>query len=170
MRLRARLVKDFLGACACEATMQLSTPPRVKVLEAVGAVAGERVRILSETEAEVRASEGDRTYKVFLDAAKGLADSDDNGTRFRNYIGYPILAFMMVKGLLPYDRDIGMALKDVKWRSVNELFKNYRLVERYIKEELRRGGISFNRVDGYISSVLEALSKITLEKPEHPSL
>ncbi len=147
--------------------MQLSTPPRVKVLEAVGAVAGGRVRVLGESEAEVRASEGDRTYRVFLDAARGLADSDDNGTRFKNYIGYPILAFMMVKGLLPYDEEIGKALKDVKWRSINELFKNYRLVERYIKEELKRVGIASDRVDSYIASVIEALSGMTLQKPEH---
>ncbi len=147
--------------------MQLSTPPRVKVLEAVGAVAGDRVRVLSESEAEVRASEGDRTYRVFLDTARGLADSDDNGTRFRNYIGYPILAFMMVKGLLPYDEEIGKALKDVKWRSINELFKNYRLVERYIKEELKRTGITSERVDSYIASVMDALSGMTLQKPEH---
>ncbi|MEM3176732.1 MAG: hypothetical protein QXE49_03650, partial [Nitrososphaerota archaeon] len=66
--------------------MLLSSPPRVKVLEAVGAVAGERVRVLGEAQAEVRASEGDRTYRVFLDVSRRVADSDDNGTRFRNYI------------------------------------------------------------------------------------
>ncbi|MCS7145650.1 MAG: hypothetical protein NZ938_03025 [Aigarchaeota archaeon] len=145
--------------------MQLSTPPRVKVLEAVGAVAGARVKVLSDAEAEVRASEGDRTYRVFLDMSRGLADSDDNGTRFRNYIGYPILAFMMVKGILPYDEELGRALKDVKWRSVNELFKNYRLVERYIKEELKRVGVQSSRVDSYIAEVMGALSGIALQKP-----
>lgn len=149
-------------------SMQLSMPPRVKVLEAVGAVAGGRVRVLGELEAEVRASEGDRTYRVFLDVSGGVADSDDNGTRYRNYIGYPILAFMMVKGVLPYDEELGRALKDVRWRSVNELFRNYRLVERYIKEELRRSGISYERVDGYVARVMDALSGIVLRKPESP--
>ncbi len=146
--------------------MLLSSPPRVKVLEAVGAVAGERVRVLGEAQAEVRASEGDRVYRVFLDVSKGVADSDDNGTKYRNYIGYPILAFMMVKGLLPYDEEIGRALKDVKWRSINELFKNYRLVERYIKEELKRSGIPYEKVDSYVASVMSALSGLSLQKPE----
>jgi len=137
-------------------------------LEAAGAVAGGRIRVLNDSEAEVMASEGDRTYRVFLDASRGIVDSDDNGTRFRNYIGYPIIAFMMVKGLLPYDRDIGDALKEVRWRSINQLFKNYRLVERYIKEELKRSGITYERVDVFISEVMRALSGLTLRRPEHP--
>ncbi len=149
--------------------MPLALPPRVKVLEAVGAVAGDRVRVLSEERAEVRASEGDRVYTVFLDLKEMVADSDDNGTTYRNYIGYPIIAFMMAKGLLPYDDKLGTALKEVKWRTVNELFKNYRLVERYIKEELKRAGITPEHIDSYVASVMEALGRVRLEKPQHPS-
>ncbi len=149
--------------------MPLALPPRVKVLEAVGAVAGDRVRVLSEERAEVRASEGDRVYIVFLDLKEMVADSDDNGTTYRNYIGYPIIAFMMAKGLLPYDDKLGTALKEVRWRTINELFKNYRLVERYIKEELKRAGITPEHVDSYVASVMEALGRVRLEKPQHPS-
>jgi hypothetical protein len=149
--------------------LPLALPPRVKVLEAVGAVAGDRVRVLSEERAEVRASEGDRVYTVFLDLKEMVADSDDNGTTYRNYIGYPIIAFMMAKGLLPYDDKLGTALKEVKWRTVNELFKNYRLVERYIKEELKRAGITPEHIDSYVASVMEALGRVRLEKPQHPS-
>ncbi|MEM3808295.1 MAG: hypothetical protein QW413_06875, partial [Nitrososphaerota archaeon] len=73
----------------------LSLPPRIKVLEAAGAVAGGRVKIISEKEAEVRASEGERIYRVFKDSKSGVVSSDDNGTTYRNYVGYPIVAFMM---------------------------------------------------------------------------
>jgi hypothetical protein len=52
--------------------LRLSTPPRVKVLEALGAVSGGRVRVLSEREAEVDASEGQRTYRVYVDLEKRL--------------------------------------------------------------------------------------------------
>jgi hypothetical protein len=149
--------------------MPLSMPPRVKVLEAAGAVAGNRVRVLSDQQAEVKASEGDRVYNVFLDLDRMLADSDDNGTTYRNYVGYPILAFMMVKGVLPYDEEVGRALKDVKWRTINELFKNYGLVERYIKEELRRIGVAPERVDSYVASVMESLGRMRFEKPQHGS-
>jgi hypothetical protein len=70
---------------------------------------------------------------------------------------------------LPYDEEVGRALKDVKWRTINELFKNYRLVERYIKEELRRIGVAPERVDSYVASVMESLGRMRFEKPQHGS-
>jgi hypothetical protein len=84
--------------------LRLSTPPRVKVLEALGAVSGGRVRVLSEREAEVDASEGQRTYRVYVDLEKRVADSDDNGTVYRGYVGYPIIAFLMALKKLPTTR------------------------------------------------------------------
>lgn len=140
-------------------------PPRIKVLEAVGAVAGGRVKMISDTEAEVQASEGERVYKVFSDLKSGIVSSDDNGTTFRNYVGYPILAFMMIKGELPYDPEIGEPLKDIKWRSLNEKYKSYRIVESIIKEKLRERGISEKRVDEFVRKVLEKLSRYALRKP-----
>ncbi len=145
--------------------VRLSQPPRIKFLEALGTVADGRVRVLSENEAEVRASEGDRVYRVFLNLGDGLADSDDNGTRFRNYVGYPIIAFMMVKGLIPYLPRIGELLKGLKWHSLNERYKSYRAVEYYVKEILARKGVEPGEVDRYIEEAIRMLSKIELRKP-----
>jgi hypothetical protein len=144
---------------------ELSLPPRIKVLEAAGAVAGGRVKIVSENEAEVQASEGERVYKVFTDLKSGVVSSDDNGTTFRNYVGYPIIAFMMSRGELPYDPEIGEALKDIKWRTLNEQYKSYRIVESIIKEKLRSRGVSDRRVNEFIKKVLEKLSGYSLRKP-----
>lgn len=142
----------------------LSLPPRIKVLEAAGAVAGGRVRVISDNEAEVKASEGDRVYRVFTDLNLGVVSSDDNGTIYRNYVGYPIVAFMMIRGNLPYDSDIGETLKDVKWRTLNEQYKSYRIVESIIKDRLRTKGISERRVNQFIRNVLEKLSEYSLRK------
>ncbi len=144
---------------------ELSLPPRIKVLEAAGAVAGGRVKIISENEAEVQASEGERRYRVFTDLKSRVVSSDDNGTTFRNYVGYPIIAFMMINGELPYDSEIGEALKDIKWKSLNEQYKNYRIVESIIKEKLRTKGVSDKRVNEFIKEVLEKLSRYSLRKP-----
>jgi hypothetical protein len=75
--------------------LRLSTPPRVKVLEALGAVSGGRVRVLSEREAEVDAFGGPAYLQGYVDLEKRVADSDDNGTVYRGYVGYPIIAFLM---------------------------------------------------------------------------
>ena len=78
----------------------LKLPPRIKVLEALGAIADGRVRP-GEREAEVRSSEGDKVYKVCVDLERRRAYSTDNGPKFRGYVGYPIIAVLMLKGVLP---------------------------------------------------------------------
>lgn len=142
----------------------LSLPPKIKVLEAVGAVAGGRVKLISEREAEVKSSEGERTYTVLVDVDSRTVSSDDNGTTFRNYVGYPIIAVLMVKGLLPCDVTIGQALKDVKWKSLNEKLRSYRKVEEVIMEILRKNGIDPERVSRYVDEVMRVLSTMGLKK------
>ena len=69
-------------------------PPRIKVLEALGAVAGGRIEVLSEHEVRVRSSEGNRVYRVFVDLESGEVRSNENWTVNRNYVGCPTIAFL----------------------------------------------------------------------------
>jgi len=142
----------------------LALPPRVKVLEALGAVAGGRVEVLSEKEARVRSSEGNRVYRVFVDLESGEVNSDDNGTVYRNYIGYPIIAFLMKMGRLPYDEEVGKALADIRWRTLNEAYRSYRLVEQEVARTLRSSGIDWPRVEAVRDGVLMQLKGMRLWK------
>lgn len=143
---------------------RLSTPPRVKVLEALGAVAGNRVKKIDENNCAVDASEGQRTYKVFVDLEKGLADSDDNGTNFRGYVGYPIIAFLMTKGVVSYDPIIAQPLANIKWRTLNERYKSYRKVEAVIKELLAKNDIQSSKVDEFVEKVLKEIESLGLRR------
>ena len=141
----------------------LREPPRVKFLEALGAVADGRVEDRGN-EALVRSSEGDRVYRVFVDVERGVAYSDDNGTVYRNYVGYPIIALLIKRGRLPYDEKLSGALRGLRWRELNERLKNYRLVEEEVKRIVMERGVEPGRVDEYISRSREALSAIKLRK------
>ncbi|CCC82340.1 hypothetical protein [Thermoproteus tenax] len=138
-------------------------PPRIKILEALSAIADGRIKALDDKEAEVISSDGQRTYRVYLDLARGLAYSDDNGTKYRGYIGYPIVAFMMLKGALPVDNELKDALRGIPWRRLNEQYKKYDVVIEVVKRELSRKGIDPSRVDRYIHEVVEKLRTIKLE-------
>ncbi|MDJ0274899.1 MAG: hypothetical protein QXP43_00030 [Nitrososphaerota archaeon] len=142
----------------------LALPPRVKVLEALGAVAGGRVELLSEKEARVRSSEGDRVYRIVVDLESGEVISDDNGTVYRNYVGYPIIAVLMKLGRLPYDEKLARHLADVRWRTMNERYRSYRLVEREIARMLRSAGIEWSEVEGFVEMVLRQLGDMNLWK------
>lgn len=144
--------------------MPLKLPPRVKVLEALGCVADGRVRILSDNEAEITSSVGDRVYNVRLDLNARKVFSNDNGTLYRNYVGYPIISFLMVKGVLPYDERVANALRGINWRKINEEFKNYSLVETHIKNLLKAKGIEEPYIDGLVEEVLSKLKALSLSK------
>ncbi|HWQ17225.1 MAG TPA: hypothetical protein VNL13_05275 [Sulfolobales archaeon] len=142
----------------------LRLPPRIKILEALGAIADNRVKIVSDREAIVVSSEGDRSYKVYIDLEERAAYSDDNGTRFRGYVGYPIVAVLMIKGALPFDAKIAEALKGVKWRQLNEKYKSYAIVEDLLLRELKTRSIDPEYVKKYISNTMSALARLGLRR------
>ncbi|MEM3831162.1 MAG: hypothetical protein QXS89_03080 [Sulfolobales archaeon] len=140
----------------------LRLPPRIKVLEALGAIADERIKVLDEFNAEVISSEGDRVYKVFADLSRGIVDSSDNGTTYRGYVGYPIISFLMIKGVLPYDERLAKALKNIKWRELNERFKNYSAVEEIVYLEAERRGVARRDLEIFVSHVMDVLKNLKL--------
>ncbi len=140
----------------------LRLPPRIKVLEALGAIADGRVKILDGQRAIVNSSDYTRVYHVYFDEAKSLVYSDDNGTIFRGYVGYPIIAFLMLKGLLPFDEKIASALKGIEWRKLNEKYKKYSIVEQIVKSRAKSRGVMPWIIDRFVIQVFSELRRKTL--------
>jgi len=148
----------------------LRLPPRVKVLEALGAIADGRIVELREGLYRVASSEGDRWYLVYVDPEQRLAYSDDNGTRYRGYVGYPIIAVLMLQGRLPLDERIAGALRGIPWRRLNERYRRYALVEQHVKRLAAERGVEPSELDGLVSRVLQALRGLGLRYPGSPPL
>jgi hypothetical protein len=142
-------------------------PPRIKILEALSAIADGRIKLLGEKDAEVVSSDGARTYRVYVDLGRRAAYSDDNGTVYRGYVGYPIISFLMARGVLPIDERLGQALKGIPWRKLNEQYKRYDAVMELVKAQLKDRGIPGDEVERYIDAVMERLKGLglRLEKP-----
>ncbi len=142
--------------------MSLRLPPRIKVLEALGAVVDGRVQLVGEGRCKVVSSEGDRVYNVVVEG--GYVYSNDNGTLYRGYVGYPILACLMAEGKLPTDAELGEKLRGVPWRRLNEQYKRYGEV---LVRVLTERGIERERVEAYIDAVLRRLAamRLRLKKP-----
>ncbi|HIP65641.1 MAG TPA: hypothetical protein EYH08_03835 [Pyrodictium sp.] len=150
----------------------LRTPPRIKVLEALSAIADGRIELVSEDKkfARVRSSLGDRVYVVYVDPVKGEAYSDDNGTRYRGYMGYPIISLLMIQGVLPFDKRIADALKGIPWRELNEKYKRYDVVEKIVLSEAEKRGVTRSEIQEFVDKVYRELKKIKLKKLEKPPL
>ncbi|MEM0490664.1 MAG: hypothetical protein QXG46_00290 [Ignisphaera sp.] len=140
----------------------LKLPPRIKILEALGCIGDNRINLINDKKAIVISSDGSKKYNVYVDIDKGIAYSDDNGTKLRRYIGYPILALLMIKGLIPYDKNLANALSGIQWKKLNEYYKNYYVVEKIVLDVLKSKGISEESVNRFIENTIEILRKITL--------
>jgi len=101
-------------------------------------------------------------YNTCIDMNKRIAYSDDNGTKYRGYMGYPILSLLMIEGILPIDRALAEALKGIPWKQLNEYFRKYSLVEEYVKNYVKKRGVRPDQVDSYVSAVISALKHIKL--------
>jgi len=138
-------------------------PPKIKVLEATGAIADGRIKQINEREFTVISSEGDRTYSVYVDLKKKEACSTDNGTKFRGYIGYPIISILMIKKALPYNENIARALSHIDWKALNEKYKKYSLVEEEVKRIALSKGVSETTIEAFKERVYKELKKIRLK-------
>ncbi len=150
------------------ALIKLKLPPRIKVLEALSSIADGRVE-LKNSKARVISSDGTREYKVVINCEEHRVFSSDNGTIYRKYIGYPIIAVLMLKGILPYSKEVSEKLKGIKWRELNEKYKSYKVVESIVRRIYVERGGSENELDEIIFKVMNKLSKMTLYFDENLS-
>ncbi|MEM2822255.1 MAG: hypothetical protein QXE64_01540 [Candidatus Pacearchaeota archaeon] len=132
-------------------------PPRIKVLEAAGAIADKRIKIKEKNKLTVAgciSSLGDKVYEVVYDKSKNAIKSNDNGSLFKGYLGYPSIALLMLEKVLGFDEKLSNALKGIPWKVLNEKFKNYFKTELVVKQILRKKGIDEKSLDKFIEKVL----------------
>ena len=140
-------------------------PHKVKVLEALGAIADKRVN-LNGNKAIVISSTKDKEYKVYYYPDRNAVWSTDNGTRFRKYVGYPIISVLMLKGILPFNKKFANALKGIKWKEVNDKFKrDYNKTMEYVYDIAEKNGVEVKKLKEFVDEVMEKLEKLKLKLP-----
>ena len=103
--------------------MKWKLPPDIKIYEALGVVADERVEV-DENKAKVYSSSGNKFYTVTYDAEHRSIMANDNGSYWQGYLGYPSIAFLMMTGAIRFDDVYAEALKGIAWKDINTKFKN----------------------------------------------
>jgi len=142
-------------------------PPRIKILEALGSIADKRINILSEKKLNGKtvikaiciSSEKNKVYNIVYIQEDNAIISDDNGSKFKGYLGYPSIALLMIKKVLSYSPEISFFLKNIPWKKMNETFKNYYKTENEVKKILAKNGISEKKVDKFIEKVMEEIKQ-----------
>lgn len=142
--------------------MKWKTPPRIKIYEALGCIADKRMEI-NGNEGKVFSSSRGKFYSVKYDGKNAIM-SNDNGSYWAGYLGYPSIAFLMLKGRIKYNPKFAEALKNISWKDVNTKFKNdYEKTEAFVLELVKERGFDAAEPLKEVDNILEQIKKLKME-------
>ena len=131
-----------------------------KVHEAFSAIADGRVKFDSDR-AEVISSDRKKLYTVTWEG--NLYTSNDNGSYWQGYAGYPMIAVFMLQRRLPLDRQIAGYFKGINWTELNARYKaKYDKAVAEVMERLRVEGVDTDRVDAEVCRVYDTLKELDI--------
>ncbi len=142
--------------------MKWKMPPKIKIYEALGAIADDRVELNGET-ARVESSDGSKKYDVIYSNVDNSIMSNDNGSYWQGYLGYPSIAFLMIRNKLDYNNEYANALRNIKWKQINvrnnnDFAKTINEIDKIIEQK----GINLKKFEKYITSVRDQISALEL--------
>ncbi len=100
-------------------------PPIYKIYEAITCIADKRIETNeNKTEAKIYSSSGNKFYTVEYNPEKGEIMANDNSAWFTDKISYTMIALLMLRGDLKYDKDLEKPLANIFWKKINQKYKN----------------------------------------------
>jgi hypothetical protein len=147
--------------------MKWDIPPIIKIYEALGAIGDERVAI-NGNKAKVSSSSGNKFYDVEYDPAKNAITSNDNGSFWKGYLGYPAIAFLMIAGRINYDTEYANALKGIAWKDINTKYKNdFSKTIAEVHRVLGDKGVDLSEFLKVIESIAKKVKSLDIGKLEN---
>jgi hypothetical protein len=141
-------------------------PTVAKIYEALGALADGRVKRVSPTSANVVSSSGDKTYTVEWGDDFSWITSNDNASFWQGYLGYPIIAVLLLEGKIGYNKIVSEALKGIPWKELNTRHKNnYDQTIAEVLEEARSKGQNCAEITRECERIQAELKTVKIAKP-----
>jgi len=150
--------------------MKWIVPSTSKVYEALSCVADGRVVVDDSgstngiINAKVTSSSGGKVYDVSYSPDTNEIMANDNGSYWKGYLGYPSIALLMLRGVLPLNDDYSKALAGVKWKELSTKFRgNFdgSLVE--VRNTLVEKGVVLEEFDAYLQEVVDKIKELGIE-------
>lgn len=140
--------------------MKWKLPPKIKIYEALGAIADGRLEI-EGNEGKAYSSSRGKFYTISYDPEKGAIMVNDNASFYRGYLGYPAIAFLMQKGVIKFNPVYAEALKGIAWKDINTKFKNdFDKTGEYVYGLLKEKGISVEEFLREVENIYGQLEKL----------
>lgn len=141
-------------------------PPIEKIPEAYTAIEDNRV-VLHVDYATVLSSTKEKEYLIKW--KDNLYYSNDSSTYWQGYVGYPVIAVLMLQNRLPLNREVSKYFKGINWNQLNkenkrEYHKSLEQALTNIPEDVRKS------IDDEMKKVLEEIKKLDIELTKKKSL
>ncbi|MDD3645964.1 MAG: hypothetical protein PHH06_00995 [Candidatus Gracilibacteria bacterium] len=98
--------------------MKWKIPPMIKVYEALGCIADDRLEF-EGIEGRVYSSSRRKFYTIRYEPKSNSIMVNDNGSYYIDYLGYPAIAYLMKVGELDFSEEYSNALKGIHWKDLN---------------------------------------------------
>lgn len=144
-----------------------TTPPRIKLYEALWAVADERI-VREKTEdsiisAKVYSSSRGKYYTVTYDPTHHAIMANDNGSYRQGYLGYPSITLLMKIGILPIYKNVLPPLRDIQRKDINQANHNdFEKTITTIDNMLVRQGVDLVAFTQYIDELHVSIDALHL--------
>jgi hypothetical protein len=142
-------------------------PPIAKVYEALGSLADGRVLKKSDATASVRSSSGDKEYTVEWTEHCECMSSNDNASFWQGYLGYPMIAVLLLLGKIPYSKSVSESLRGIPWKKINTKYRND--YEKTIAEVLavaEERGANRSEIQNECVRILTQLGELKIQKAD----
>lgn len=140
-------------------------PPIAKIYEALTALADGRVKRTGTNTAEVISSSGTKNYAVEWNDDISAITSNDNASYWQGYMGYPILAVLMLLGRITCDTALAGSLAGIPWKQINRQFKNdYDKAVESILSSLEEKGTDPRVIRDETARIMSQVEQLSLGK------
>ncbi|MBN1636813.1 MAG: hypothetical protein JW920_09880 [Deltaproteobacteria bacterium] len=141
-------------------------PPKAKIYEALSAVADGRVALsIDDNQAGVTSSSGTKTYNVMWNDDISAITSNDNASYWHGYLGYPILAALMVQKKLQYDKKVAELMAGINWKQVNrQHHNNYDKAVAHVLKSLEEKGADAGSIRQEVDRIFAQIEHLGLQK------
>lgn len=139
-----------------------TTPPVIKIYEALGAIADQRIEIIQGlfVEAKVYSSSREKFYTVTYDAGNNAIMMNDNGSYWKWYLGYPGIAILLLQGDLPLNKEYAELLKNILRKEINTKNNNdFQKTQQQIDTMIIEKWVDIKSFHDYVQNIIDEINK-----------
>jgi len=142
--------------------MKWKIPPKIKIYEALWTIADDRIEIIDD-EIRIYSSSRNKFYNIWYDDKENAIMTNDNGSFWQSYLGYPSIAYLMYIGKISYNMRFAEALKWIAWKDINQKFKNnWEKTEELVNNIISQKGLSLSEFLGEIENIMQQIQKLDM--------